>query len=543
MLGRPKVVTSREREWECVFNGIELILCVLAGIAGSVHWMHEFQLDRYLLPSYRQRLSRGKEHITRDVAVGMASMLLRWYLPVLLAGFVIEEQKRTSMAGWLTLLAFAAVVAVLLWNDYRTQGKRPFAFTMRVRRLTCVLAGLELVLALLLRLISIPCYLVYAASPYMVWLAGKIMDPVETRINAAYYEQARRKIRARKDLIVIGITGSFGKTQTKFILKELLCKRYRVLATPASFNTAMGISRVVNDNLKKEHQVFIAEMGAQNVGDIANLVRLTKPKYGLITAIGQQHIDTFGSFANILDTKYELIEGLPEDGVAFFSLDNGYSERLFAKCPREKYAAVVGANEEAYMRATDLQFDSDGMHFTLRCSDGGFAKCATQLLGRFNAQNIALAAAVAHRMGLSMEEIAAGIARLRPFEHKLQLIQGDRIEIDDTLNLYAEGAAEALSVLSEFSGRRVIVTSGIPEPGNQPEDVNYVFGTQMKGCADYVVLVGDRQKMRTIQRGLLSQGFPKGAVQIVSDSNEAEDLVDMWSGKGDVVLREGKPDA
>ena len=526
-----------------MFEGIELILCVLAGLAGCMHWMHGFQLDRYQLPSYRQRLSRGKEHITRDVAIGMAGMVIRWYLPVLLAGFVIEEQKRSRMAGWVTLVAFIITAGVLLWTDYLGQGKHHFAFTMRIRRLICVLAVLEFALALLLKLISVPRYLVYAANPYMVWLAGKIMDPVESRINQAFYEQARRKIRARKDLIVIGITGSFGKTQTKFILKELLSKRYRVLATPASFNTAMGISRVVNDSLKKEHQVFIAEMGAQKVGDIENLVNLTKPKYGLMTTLGQQHIDTFGSFANILDTKYELIEGLPEDGVAFFSVDNGYAERLFAKCPREKYAATIGGDEQSYMRCMDIQMDASGMHFTLNCSDGGFAKCNTLLLGRFNAQNITLAAATAHRMGLTMEEIAAGVARLRPFEHKLQLQNGERTVIDDTSNLYAEGAAEALSVLSGFSGRRVIVTSGIPEPGNQPDEVNYAFGTQMKGCADYVILVGDRLKMRNIQRGLLSTGFPKGAVQIVADSNEAEDLVDMWAGKGDVVLYEGRADA
>ncbi len=526
-----------------MFDGIEVALVVIAGLLGSVHWMHGFQLDRYQFASYRQRLSKSKEHITRDVAIGTSCMILRWYLPVLLAGFIIEEEKRANVAGRLCVLIFLALAGGFAWRDYLNQGKRPFAITARIRRLMGALAALQIAVALLLKLLSIPCYPVYAASAYLVWLAGKLMNPVETHINTAFYEQARRKIRSRNDLIVIGITGSFGKTQTKFILKEMLSRRYHVLATPASFNTAMGISRVVNDSLRRSHQVFIAEMGAQKVGDIANLVRLTKPKYGLITALGQQHIDTFGSFANILDTKYELVEGLPEDGVAFFAMDNGYSERLFAKCPREKYAAAVGGSEELYMRATDLKIDAQGMHFTLRCSDGGFAKCNTRLLGRYNAQNIALAAATAHRMGLSMEEIAEGAANVLPFEHKLQLIPGKRTIIDDTLNLYSEGATEALSVLSEFSGRRLLVTSGIPEPGNQPDEANYAFGTQIKGCADYVIMVGDRQKMRSLMRGLIDSGFPKSCAQIVSDSNEANELVDMWSGDGDVVLLEGQLDA
>lgn len=526
-----------------MFEGIEVALAVLGSIAGSIYWLHGFQMERYQLPAYRQCLSRAPEHITRDVVIGVAAMGLKWYLPVLLSRFIIEQERRDSVAGWLTLLIFSLAAGACAVADYRSQGRRPFAVTMRVRRLIGALAGITLGIALVLKLITIPCYLVYAAIPYLVWLAGTIMDPVEARINAAYYDQARKKIRAREDLIVIGITGSFGKTQTKFILKELLSRRYCVLATPASFNTAMGISRVVNDSLSGKHQVFIAEMGAQKRGDIQNLVRLTRPQYGLITSIGQQHIDTFKSYANILDTKYELIEGLPEDGVAFFAMDNGYTERLFAKCPREKYAAAVGGEADYYMRATDLKIDAKGMHFTLRCSDGGFTRCHTRLLGRFNAQNIALAAATAHRMGLSMEEIASGVARMRSFEHKLQLIPGERTVIDDTLNLYSEGAAEALSVLAEFPGRRVIVTSGIPEPGNQPEEVNYAFGTQMKGCADYVILVGDRQKLRAVQRGLLSTGFPKSAVQIVADSDDAADLIEEWSGAGDTVLYEGRLDA
>ena len=346
--------------------------------------------------------------------IGVACMALRWYLPVLLSRFIIEEQKRNRVSGWLTLVIFIVAAGVFALKDYWNQGKKAVrgydarskadgrAGGAEFRAGAFDEAGVDPMLSGVFR---VP---VYGLARRTADGSGRNADQ-----RRAFTSRRAARCHARSDLIVIGITGSFGKTQTKFILRELLSKRYRVLATPASFNTAMGISRVVNDSLKKEHQVFIAEMGAQKIGDIENLVRLTKPKYGLITSIGQQHIDTFGSFANILDAKYELIEGLPEDGVAFFAMDNGYAERLFAKCPREKYAAAVDGDADYYMRATDVKIDTKGMHFTLRCSDGGFVRCHTRLLGRFNAQNIALASATAHRMGLSMEEIAAGIARLR----------------------------------------------------------------------------------------------------------------------------------
>lgn len=401
-----------------------------------------------------------------------------------------------------------------------------------------MLALLNVVLVLFLSLLKIPVYLAYVAAPYAVWLAGRIMHPVEEKINQGFYDEARKKLKDRDDLIKIGITGSYGKTLTKFILKEILSEKYEVLATPASFNTAMGISRVVNDQLEDKHQVFIAEMGAQHVGDIKHLVKLVRPKYGMITAIGAQHLDSFGSMANIVDTKYELIGGLPEDGVAFFASDSGYADRLFGMCEREKYSAAVNLPGEHYMRASEMTVDAEGTRFLLECSDGGRVRCRTRLLGRYNVQNIALAAALAHRMGLTMEEIAAGVARLQPFERKLQLIPGERIVIDDTLNDSSLGTAEALNVLAEFPGRRIIITPGLPLEEAKGEDVNYAFGVQMKGCVDAVILVGEKKKVRPIGRGLLSTGFPKASIHIVADMNDAEDLLDEISGKGDTVLYE-----
>ena len=443
-----------------------------------------------------------------------------------------------AIAGWLTLIGYLAATTMLSVREIRTPMKKPLVLTMRVRRLFGLLILILTAAVLLLRLLSVPPYIAYAGIPYLVWLAGRIMHPVEERINAGFYEEARKKLRARRDLIKIGITGSYGKTLTKFILKEILSEKFEVLATPASFNTAMGISRVVNDQLEDRHQVFIAEMGAQHVGDIKHLVKLVRPKYGMITSIGAQHLDSFGSMANIVDTKYELISGLPEDGVAFFASDSGYADRLFGMCEREKYDAAVELPGDHYMRASELSENAEGTQFLLECADGGRVRCKTRLLGRFNVQNIALAAALAHRLGLTMDEIAAGIARLQPFEKKLQLIPGERIVIDDTLNDHPLGTADALSVLSEFPGRRIIVTPGLPQTDARGEEVNYAFGVQMKGCVDAVILVGEKKRVRPIARGVLSTGFPRASLYVAADMDDAEDLLDEISGSGDTVLYE-----
>ena len=522
---------------------IEAVVVVITCIAASMHCVHVFQLGRYQLPVYRQWLSRNRERILRrNVVTGFAFAILRWYLPILLAMFMTMESARARAAGWITLIGYVAVTTVMTIRDLRAPVKKPLVLTMRAQRLTWVLTAMYAVLALILCLVRVPPYVMFAAVPWVCWLGGRIMHPVEEKINAGFYAEARAKLLARDDLIRIGITGSYGKTLTKFILKELLASRYEVLATPASFNTPMGISRVVNDQLEDKHQVFIAEMGAQHVGDIRHLTELVHPKYGVITSIGPQHLDTFGSIANIMETKYELIEGLPEDGAAFFAMDNGYIDRLYARCQIEKYNAAV-EQEGAYdMLARHMETGAKGTDFVLCARDGEEVRCHTLLLGRSNVQNIALAAAVARKLGLSMQEIAEGVGRLRPFERRLQLIQEARIAIDDTLNDNPGGAAEALSVLADFPGRRIIVTPGIPAPENKSDEVNFAFGTQMKGCVDLVVLVGEKRKVRPIIRGLAGTGIPRASVHVVADLDDAEDLLDELAEDGDTVLYECKCD-
>ena len=174
----------------------------------------------------------------------------------------------------------------------------------------------------------------------------------------------------------------------------------------------------------------------------------------------------------------------------------------------------------------------------LTCSDGGRVRCRTRLLGRYNVQNIALASAVAHRLGLTMEEIAEGISRLQPFEKKLQLIPGEINVIDDSENINADGAAEALRVLSEFPGRRILVTAGLQELERNADDQNFAFGMQIAGCADYVILIGP-EDTRAVMRGLMNSKYPKSSVRMVRDAYDAAALVKEMAQKGDSVLYEG----
>lgn len=261
-----------------LFNVVEMLVTTICCVAASVHCVHIFQMERYQLPVYSQWLKKTQDRFFKEnVAIGFLTSLVSWYLPIFMSLFISVEATRTAIANGISLIGFVAVTALIALRRHHEPAKKPLALTMRARRLFAVLIVLYALLILLLELLYIPPFITYAAVPYAVWLAGKMLDPVEAKINAGFYEEARKKLRAREDLIKIGITGSYGKTLTKFILKELLSQKYEVLATPASFNTAMGISRVVNDSLEKKHQVFIAEMGAQQKGEIREMVKLVKP--------------------------------------------------------------------------------------------------------------------------------------------------------------------------------------------------------------------------------------------------------------------------
>ena len=245
--------------------------------------------------------------------------------------------------------------------------------------------------------------------------------------------------------------------------------------------------------------------------------------------------DSFGSLEAIAQTKYELIQTLPEAGAAFFGSDGGFGDRLYALCKKEKYRAGVGSEPPCFMEAGHVETGVRGTRFELVCADGEHAWMQTPLLGSFSVRNIALAAAVARKLGLSMEEIARGVEKLKPLRHRLQLVPGELNVIDDSLNALPEGAEEALRVLAEFPGRRILVTAGLAGLGADAGDRNFAFGTQIAGCADYVVLVGP-ESTREVMRGLMSARYPKSSVRMVREDADAAALVKELAGKGDSVL-------
>ncbi len=528
---------------------ILLYLGMAAGclLAGKI-LLHYFQLESYQHPGYFRTVRRNLWKALLPGILMTIWLLLTYNLMTRLIDLLAENR----LIRWIVYPLWAALLTGGGWVAGRfcseKQAKKPFVLTARVKRLYAVsLIAMTAVVWILVKTVHTrwlvweivinPAFLFPLLLPMWIALCGLLAWPIEKAISELYFRDAQRILRERKDLIRIGITGSWGKTSVKFILGTILEEKYHTLVTPASFNTPMGVTKVIRTRLEPGHRVFVAEMGARHVGDIREMCRLVHPQIGILTSVGPQHLDTFRTVERVAKTKYELIDALPGDGKAFFADDGDICRGLYEKTAVEKH--LTGLDPQAdEVWTEDIAFSPEGSRFTL-CMNDERIPCGTQLLGELNIRNILLCASVASALGLTPEQIARGISRIRPVEHRLQLIRhpGGLNVIDDAFNSNIRGAKQAFLVLKQFPAKRIIVTPGMVELGNREADMNREFGAAMADCCDLAILVG-KKRSEAIAAGMREQGAPDMLIRVVQNLDEATELLKTLTEPGDTVLFE-----
>jgi UDP-N-acetylmuramoyl-tripeptide--D-alanyl-D-alanine ligase len=323
--------------------------------------------------------------------------------------------------------------------------------------------------------------------------------------------------------------------------------------TPDSYNTPMGICKVIRGQLTAEHEIFIVEMGAYKRGDIRELCNLASPQIGILTAVGPQHLERFKSIENIAKTKYELIESLPPGGLAVFNCDNKICAELADKREQDgnpvlRYATepfpVAAASEHAQLTATNIRHTADGLAFTAHTpvdtQNATEVEIRTQLLGRHNVSNILAAMAVAIECRMTFEEIRAAIANVEPVPHRLQLTAGAGgvTIIDDSFNSNPVGAKAALEVLTEIGdGKKVLVTPGMVELGEKEYEENKKLGEHAADVCDLVILVGPTRTIPILD-GLKAAAYPNQQIIVALNLNEVKQHLATRVQSGDVVLFE-----
>jgi UDP-N-acetylmuramoyl-tripeptide--D-alanyl-D-alanine ligase len=516
--------------------------------------LHIMQLEGYKDKDYINWVAKNKKKAFKTGGIQFLIILgafaLMQGLNALIIYFRIKVPSNILIVEDSLFTAFFIIINMLNILKMRQElktAKKPLVYTARVKRLIFSNFIIMILLEALFYSYFINNNLPFVTTviySFMIFLipmnmviANWFIAPTEEMFNRHYINSAARKIRKNKKLIKIGITGSYGKTSTKFILETILKEKFKVLATPESYNTTMGNVRTIREKLNDEHEIFISEMGARNRYDIKEICDFVRPDIGIITSIGPQHLETFKKIENVIKTKYELIEGLSPNGVAFLPKDNKYCYELYLKEKREKYLYSM-KDKIADVYAKDVVVNEKGSTFTVVTKDGSF-ECTTKLLGEHNVENILGGIAIALYLGLSKEQIKAGVSKIEAVPHRLQILptSNGTIVIDDAFNSNPVGSKMALDILKKFSGRKIIITPGMVELGEKEYELNKEFGEHMASSVDIAILVGAKRS-KPIEEGLKSGKFNDNNIYIVNDLNEATKKLAEVSKAGDVVLFE-----
>lgn len=335
-------------------------------------------------------------------------------------------------------------------------------------------------------------------------------------------KKAKEKRGQFKNLLVIGIAGSYGKTSTKEFLAEILSEKFKVLKTKENQNSEVGISQCILNDLTEKHQIFICEMGAYSRGGIKLLCDIAKPKIGILTGINEQHMATFGSQESIIKTKYELIESLPDynppttsshsslrlewapDGLAFFNAKNKYCLELYQQTKIKKYLYGETASF-------------------------------------FGEENLLGAMAVAKELGMIEKEIALVVKKIKNEIPGIQLkkrVNGLTI-IDATYSANPDGVIGHLEYLKMLSGKKIIIMPCLIELGKASIDVHKRIGEKIGEICDLAIIV-TKERFQEIKKGAVEKGMKEKNFFYLEKPKAILEKIKPLLKSGNAVLLEGR---
>lgn len=425
---------------------------------------------------------------------------------------------------------------VLKFN-FAIGDKNKLNFTKRIKRLIFINFFVFFAIFLLIFYFLPQIYICFPLSfvgilfsPILLVLSLIICMPIEYFIKCTYISKAKKKLQSLT-CKKIAITGSFGKTSTKQILLQILSQKFKVCATPKSYNTPMGVCKTILENLDETHDFFIVEMGARHPKDIEFLCKMVGADYGVLTPVGNCHIETFKSLQNVENTKFEICENVKD-----LMIINGSSPsnlKLFDRCKKVKFL-VCQSNSFAY--AENIEINNLKTSFTL-IIDGQKINVESNLLGRANIDNVVVASALAYLLGVDLLNIKNAIGGLKPTPHRMELIKGFATVIDDSYNSNMQGFKQAVDVLASFPGRKILVSPGIVELGCKQELINSEVGAYAGKVCDIFIIM-NKTNRKALLDGAIHSKMKKENIYFAENRAEQKKLLKEIVKKGDVILFE-----
>ncbi|MEP6638884.1 MAG: UDP-N-acetylmuramoyl-tripeptide--D-alanyl-D-alanine ligase [Chloroflexota bacterium] len=338
--------------------------------------------------------------------------------------------------------------------------------------------------------------------------------------------------RRRFDPLVVGVTGSIAKTSTKEAIAAVLGRRFRTLRNEGNQNNEVGLPLTLM-RLGPEHEAAVLEMGMYLGGEIADLARMARPRIGVVTSVQPVHLSRIGSIEAIEAAKGELLEALPRDGTAILNADDPIVRRMSARSMAASQS--YGFADDADVGAEDVESAGlAGMRFVLRM-DGARRPVSIPALGRLSVHNALAGAAVGRAAGLTVDEVADGLASGWSAEHRVQLVAlGGVTIVDDSYNASPRSVVAALDLLAGLPGRRVAVLGEMLELGDSSDEGHRVVGEAAARTVDWMVVVGDGAS--GIVDGAVAAGMEPGRIVRAADAEATLEALSPRLRDGDVVL-------
>jgi len=468
-------------EYLYIFTHIILIMALGWYLITNLQW-YNYKIERVVLKHHKWQW-----HITYFVA------------PIVL--FHLLPELYFTIYFYLIFMT-----SFILWNK---KLDKSLVLTGRVKRFLAILLFTTFAITSLC-LASEACHSTAVFIP--LFLAYGISTLLEKMFFISFKHKAKERLETIPGLKTIAITASYGKTSIKNYLYQVLKNKYKVYKTPRSVNTIGGIVLDVNRDLPLDTQIYIAEAGARQMGDIAEITLFLEPEYCVLGSVGEQHIEYFKTLDNIIHTKMEILQS-PK-------MKRGF---VHESVPIKEYDTITKFPDNLNVTMSNL----DGIWFDILIN-GEQQHFHAPILGSFNAINLTAVILVAHELGMSIDEIKMAIKDLPQVEHRLQKIEaGGKVIIDDSFNGNLEGMLEAINICTHHEGRKVIVTPGLVE---STSEANILLANEINEKFDFAIITG------SLNTHLLSANIDESKLFILKDKEQLQDTLAQKTKAGDLIL-------
>lgn len=319
-------------------------------------------------------------------------------------------------------------------------------------------------------------------------------------------ERATKKMRENRKILVIGITGSYGKSSTKEYIAEILSSKFKVVKTKGTNNTRIGVAQTVLSQIKKDTEIFVTEMGAYKKGEIAEICSIVNPKVGVLTAVSPQHVSLFGGMSNIMIAKYELIKALSKNGLAIFNGNNTNAVSLYNQTEDIKKVLykVMKSPSDSHVdiKATHVIASKYGVSFNVERGKKSI-RLKAPLIGVHNVENILPAIYLAWYLGMEDADIIDAVAALKPLPRTMiyKKLDNGSIVIDSTFNANPQSFMTVFDYAKHYYGKKILVMQPMIELGGHGPLEHYKVGYHASTSFDYV-FVTNKNFYKDLEKGI-----------------------------------------